>query len=217
LAQALGRGAEPAPLLLLSSLAASRPGLSDYARSKADGELVLQQCLALPWAVLRPPAVYGPGDKEMLPLLRLARSGWVVRPGPREQRLSLLHVDDLAVAVQAWLAAPEACLHQTFAIDDGKAGGYGWPDIARALGHDHPRTIGLPRALLGAAAHVNLFLSRLLRYSPMLTPGKMRELVQPEWLCDNRAFTAATGWAPALNLEHGARRLFATAGEAGAG
>jgi nucleoside-diphosphate-sugar epimerase len=195
-------------LLLLSSLAATRPELSHYARSKAAGEHILQQHPSLPWAILRPPAVYGPGDKEMLPLLRIARKGWVVRTGPREQRLSLLHVDDLAAAVGAWLAAPGACLHRTFAIDDGTPGGYGWPGIGRALNGDDPRLVGLPRGLLGAAAHVNLFLSRLFRYSPMLTPGKVLELVQPEWLCDNRAFTGATGWNPALDLARGARRLF---------
>ncbi len=42
----------------------------------------------------------------------------------------------------------------------------------------------------------------------MLTPGKVRELVHPEWLCDNRAFTAATGWQPSLDLNHGSQSLF---------
>ncbi|MGD9022009.1 MAG: NAD(P)-dependent oxidoreductase [Lysobacterales bacterium] len=212
MAEVLERGADPPPLLLLSSLAASRPELSDYARSKADGERVLQTCPSMPWTILRPPAVYGPGDREMLPLLRLARGGWVVRPGPREQRLSLLHVDDLVTAVRAWLAAPDACLHRVYAIDDGTPGGYGWPDIGRALGHDRPRVIGLPRVLLNAAAHANLFLSRLLHYAPMLTPGKVRELVQPAWLCDNSIFSATTGWQPVLDLERGARPLFASTG-----
>ena len=44
--------------------------------------------------------------------------------------------------------------------------------------------------------------------APMLTPGKVRELRQSRWLCDNRAFTLATGWAPQIDLASGAARLF---------
>ncbi|MDT8341839.1 MAG: hypothetical protein RQ751_10030, partial [Longimicrobiales bacterium] len=43
-------------------------------------------------------------------------------------------------------------------------------------------------ALLAVAAHGNRLLSSLLGYAPMLTPGKLRELRQPDWLADNAAF-----------------------------
>jgi nucleoside-diphosphate-sugar epimerase len=39
----------------------------------------------------------------------------------------------------------------------------------------------------------------------MLTPGKVRELTEREWLCDNSAFTAATGWRPRTELARGLR------------
>ena len=42
----------------------------------------------------------------------------------------------------------------------------------------------------------------------MLSPGKVRELVQPEWLGDNTAFTEATGWRPEIDLTRGAQQLF---------
>jgi len=42
----------------------------------------------------------------------------------------------------------------------------------------------------------------------MLSPGKVRELVQTEWLCDNREYIKATGWQPQLDLKRGARQLF---------
>ena len=99
MAQALEHSVKTPPLLLLSSLAARQPQLSAYAYSKNAGEKVLLDRPALPWTIFRPPAVYGPGDKEMLPLLKLARMGFIVQPGPREQRLSLLHVEDLALSL----------------------------------------------------------------------------------------------------------------------
>jgi len=206
--EALQRSDGAPPLLLISSLAASRPGLSDYSRSKREGEMALHGKPELPWTILQPPAVYGPGDREMMPVLKMARRGLLAHAGPADQRLSLLHVDDLAEAVVCWLSNPGACLHQTYAIDDGTPGGYGWADIGAAVSKDGFRLLAVPRFLLQGAARLNMLLSALLGYAPMLSPGKVRELVQPEWLCDNTAFTRATGWRPRLNLQRGAQKLF---------
>jgi len=201
---------EPPSLLLISSLAASRPELSDYARSKREGEEVLRGSSGQPWTIIRPPAVYGPGDQEMLPVLKMARRGLLAHAGPVDQKLSLLHVDDLVEAVLCWLAAPDACLRQTYAIDDGTPGGYDWKAIGQAVSEGRFRMLGVPRILLQGAARMNMLFSSLLGYAPMLSPGKVRELVQPEWLCDNTAFTRATGWQPRLKLKRGAQKLFAS-------
>ena len=57
----------------------------------------------LDWAIVRPPAVYGPGDRETLELFRMAKRGLVLLPP--EGRLSLIHVDDLARLLLALAAA----------------------------------------------------------------------------------------------------------------
>ena len=86
--------------LLMSSLAAREPSLSAYASSKKLGEEVLLGCHdKISWDILRPAAVYGPGDREMQPLLKLIRRGIVPIIGSKEGRFSLLYVDDLAEAV----------------------------------------------------------------------------------------------------------------------
>ena len=206
--EALNRAAANTPFLLISSLAAAAPELSDYARSKYLGEEVLKEHSRFPWSILRPPAVYGPGDTEMRPILEAARKGLVIRPGPPDQRLSLLHADDLAAAVLAWFEAWPACAGRTFTLDDGRPGGYDWPAIATAAGGTGSRIIGVPVWLLKSVAETNLLLSRLFRYAPMLTPGKTRELTRTQWLCDNAAFSEATGWMPAVLLEDGVRSLF---------
>ncbi len=207
--EALERTDNAPHLLLISSLAASRPELSDYAFSKYEGEQVLLGNTKLPWTIIRPPALYGPGDKEMLPLLKMIRRGLLAHAGPVGQKLSLLHVDDLVSAVIRWLSAPQKCLHKTYAIDDGTAGGYDWMSIGEAVSEGKFRVLRVPRFLLQGAARLNMLFSALLGYAPMLSPGKVRELVQAEWLCDNSAFTQATGWQPQLNLQQGAQQLFA--------
>jgi len=198
------------PLLLLSSLAASRPTVSEYARSKHEAEQLLQGKPLLPWTILRPPAVYGPGDREMLPVLKMIRRGLLAHAGPRDQRLSLLHVDDLANAIVSWLSVAQKCSHKTYAIDDGTAGGYSWEAIGEVVSDGNFRRLAVPRLLLDVTARTNLLFASVLGYKPMLTPGKVRELVQPDWLCDNSEFTAATGWKPHLDLKQGVRQLFNT-------
>ena len=64
------------PVLFFSSLAAREPGLSHYSASKRRAEDALAAGADGPWLALRPPAVYGPGDKEMLPVFRfMAKTG----------------------------------------------------------------------------------------------------------------------------------------------
>ena len=208
LIEALTGRATPPPVLLISSLAASRPQLSDYAASKHLGE----RCLAAypgPWTALRPTAIYGPGDRELRPLFALMRRGIVPATGPRGQRLSFLHVDDLAAAVLAWLQHWPACRDGIFPLHDGRPNGYDWRDIGHAVAGRPVSPIPVPQALLALAAHGNRLLSSLIGYAPMLTPGKLREINQPDWLADNSEFTAATGWTPTIDLATGVARLFA--------
>ncbi len=195
-------------VILLSSLAAGRPELSDYARSKRCGEQVLEQASGVDWSILRPPAVYGPGDKELRGLFSLARRGIALRPGPPGQRLALLHVDDLVRAVAACLSHPDACRHGCYELDDGKPGGYDFDEIGEALAGRPVHQVGVPPRLLQALATWNRWLASRFGYLPMLTPGKVRELQQAGWLCDNSPFSRATGWRPAIELSQGAAGLF---------
>lgn len=204
----------PPRLLLMSSLAAREPALSPYAASKHRGEEALFEVARAatrpaPWAVLRPPAVYGPGDRDVLPLMRWMGRGLGLVLGPPGARFSLLHVDDLADAVCRWLETDPPATG-VFELHDGAPGGYGWEEllerVARVRGR-RVRCVRVPAAALRALAYSNLALARLLGYAPMLNPGKLRELRHSDWVCDNCALTRATGWRPQVPLEEGLRRI----------
>lgn len=208
LCMAIDRQSPRPPLLLISSLAASRPELSDYAASKYAGEQMLTAWPHLDCTILRPPAVYGPGEREMRPLLNWMRRGLTVVPGNPAQRLTFLHVDDLADAIVAWLRDPARCRHGQFEIDDGTASGYDWPAIVRAVGAPGNRTVVLPVGLLNAVARLNRALSGLFGYAPMLTPGKVREMTQQAWQGGDESFGALTGWRPRYDLRRGLEQTF---------
>jgi nucleoside-diphosphate-sugar epimerase len=209
LCAAAARQPRPPHLVLISSLAATRPALSDYAASKHAGEQCARASGLPAWTILRPPAVYGPGDREMRPLFDAIRHGFAFMVGPRAQRLSLLHVEDLAAAVEACITHRAACAGRSFELDDGRAAGYEWDDIIAATrGRARVLRLRVPRALMQFVAMLNQCCARAIGYAPMLTAGKVRELSEPAWLCNNSALSAATGWTPHISLEVGVARLY---------
>ncbi|PKM13444.1 MAG: epimerase [Gammaproteobacteria bacterium HGW-Gammaproteobacteria-3] len=201
----------PPRFILISSLAAREPQLSHYAASKREGEFALAQVAAdstMACAVLRPPAVYGPGDLELKPLFDAMAAGFAPLLGVKKARSSVIHVDDLARAIGRLLEQPQ--VQGCFELHDGCALGYSWDDIADAVSSVTGRRsirVRVPAALLRTLARLNAFAAGVLNYQPMLSPGKVNELRHPDWCCDNRAFTEATGWQPEINLHEGLRRL----------
>ena len=71
-AAARAAAAPGANLVHVSSLAAREPQLSAYARSKRDGEAAVLDAWGATARLVRPCAVYGPGDRETLALFRMA-------------------------------------------------------------------------------------------------------------------------------------------------
>ncbi len=184
----------------VSSLAAREPGLSDYGASKAAAD-ALVAASGLDWVMVRPPGVYGPGDREMLPLYRLAARGLGVAPG--KGRFSLIHVDDLAALLLA--LAEGGPSGATLEIDDGE-GGHSHKEFARAIGTALGRRImvvPIPAGLLGAAATVATVVSRAAGRLPRLSQDRARYLVHPDWVARGGNAALAALWRPRLGLAAG--------------
>jgi nucleoside-diphosphate-sugar epimerase len=208
LAQITATRSPSSRFLLISSLAAREPNLSAYAASKREGEITLSQtAVGFAWTALRPPAVYGPGDRAMLPLFRLMQRGFAPLLGQNDARFSLLYVEDLAEAVIKWLVS-ECRESRVFELDDGHPGGYSWSEVAETL----DRLRGKPafrfrvsEKPMNVAAKLNQIAASVIGYAPMLTPGKVREIRHPDWVCDNSMFCQAANWTPTVCLEEGLR------------
>lgn len=200
------------PFLLMSSLAASVPELSEYSASKRAGEDLITAEARLHWTAIRPPAVYGPGDKELRLLLNLLRHGLIIIPGNPQQRLSFIHVSDLASACVRWLAYNQPLKHRVFSIDDGRPDGYDWPAIVEEVCDRRLLKVVIPPGLLKVLGRVNGWVADRLDRAPMLSPGKVRELMNPSWVAKDTEgtleFSAATGWHPTWQLGHGVRQTF---------
>jgi nucleoside-diphosphate-sugar epimerase len=190
----------------VSSLAAREPGLSPYCRSKRGGEEAIQ---ALPnptrLTIIRPPAVYGPGDPEIFPLFKAASLGICLCPAARGARLSLIHGADLAAAITAAAEAP-ALSGLVYELDDGRAGGYAWDEIRAVLSAvlARPvRMVRLPRPVSTAIACGVELHRRLAGSLTALSLAKVPELYHADWVARGPRLETATGWKPSFDLTKG--------------
>ena len=184
----------------VSSLAAREPALSDYGWSKAESE-ALVAASGLDWTIVRPPAVYGPGDREMLELFRMATRGFVALPPGG--RLSVIHAEDLVRLLMT--IAEHGAPGQTLEPDDGTPGGWTHAGFAHALGAAvgrRVRTIALPARLLRLGAELDM-LAR--RDRAKLTKDRVRYFCHPDWVVATARRPAAALWQPEIATPAGLR------------
>ena len=184
----------------VSSLAAREPQLSAYGASKLKGEKVVMAS-PLDWTVVRPPAVYGPRDRDQLDLFRFAKAGVV--PLPPRGRMAVIHVDDLARLLLALVPGGEDVSHKLFEPDDGHAGGWSHKSFARAIGWAVGKRITplpLPAFALRAAARGDRLLRRA---AAKLTEDRVGYMCHPDWTVREEARPPASRWLPEIGTREG--------------
>jgi nucleoside-diphosphate-sugar epimerase len=180
--------AEVKRFIFISSLAARMPSISPYAASKRAAEdFLLSSGNSV---ILRPSAVYGPGDKATLPLLGALQKRVALVPGQAKSRFSLVHVADLAAVVANAVMSKATGL---FEIDD-MAGGYSWADFA-ALNFKHfgtPQHLTyLPKTLVNLVALGAEIGTMFTGLPGMVNRGKVRELYHEDWVVRGENWTRA--------------------------
>lgn len=183
----------------VSSLAAREPKLSLYGASKAKAEELVHSS-GLDWAIVRPPAVYGPGDKETLELFRMAKLGLMLMPP--KGRVSVIHAVDLSKLLIA-LAAPSAPSNRLFEPDDGKAGGWTHREFARALAAavgTKAAVISSPGILLRVAARADQFLRG---EKAKLTVDRAAYFSHRNWVVEPKRAAPLKLWRPEIETLSG--------------
>ena len=190
----------------VSSLAAREPSLSPYCGSKAQAEKIIASSgEGLDWVCIRPPAVYGPGDRATLPLIQQLTRRHAFLTGVPGQRISLIHVEDLARGLVA-AAEGELIPGRTYEADDGTEQGYSWSDLAIAAGRSlgfTPRVHLLPRAVVELAGLAGEGIARVTGKAQILTRGKVRELYHHDWLIKGARLDKTGAWTPRIKFDDG--------------
>ncbi len=199
--------------LLISSLAAAGPAepgrprletgprrpVTDYGRSKAEAEALVEQDWPFRTCSLRPPALYGPRDTAFLPLFKAARFGLTVRIGALRE-LSLVDGRDAAAA--AVLLAGDDRARGPWFVDDGEV--YDFADLAHYVGKAWGktiRTLPLPVGALRVAAA--LVGRRKASRLPLLAPDRIVDATQAAWTCDGSKLRDRLGFEAEFDLRNG--------------
>ncbi|MGA6994153.1 MAG: NAD(P)-dependent oxidoreductase [Candidatus Deferrimicrobiaceae bacterium] len=224
--------AERPALIVVSSLAASGPcagnqprvegdsptPVSVYGRSKLAGEqAAAMHAGEMEITIVRPPIVFGPGDRGVLEMFRpIARSGLHVVPGRGERRVSLIHVADL-VALLLLAAEKGERLHPDGAPGQGVYFAAAEHDptyaelgqaMARALGKKRATVVHMPGPLVRLVGLCGDSLGRVRQRAGWVNSDKMAEALAGSWMCSSAKARVQLGWSPAATL---AERLRETA------
>lgn len=178
--------------------------VTGYGRSKLAAELEVRSA-PIAWSILRPPAVYGPGDvANFLAIFRAAKR-FGVSPvfGDGSQQVSLIHVDDLAAAIIAAAENP---------VIDGGIYYVNHPEVVtsrklvEAIGNAVGRRIRvmpMPHWVTRNALRLTGAWADVFNQKTILHADKVHEFVQPAWTGDPSRFIAATGWQPRFDTATG--------------
>jgi len=216
LSAALSSGAPHDRFVLVSSLSAVGPGLdrapvdestpfhpiTAYGRSKMKAEEYCREAAAkLPVTVIRPPAVYGPRDRDVYAFFKSIKHG--LQPVIGSKVVSLIHVRDLAEGIFESSRHP-AAIGKTYFITNNEQ--YDWEFVgtlvARALGKKAIR-VRIPIILaygIGVAAQAASYFSSK---PALLNIEKVRDLVQSNWSCSGRRAREDFGFVPKIPIEQG--------------
>ncbi len=181
--------------------------LTPYGRSKLEAEeAVREESAGLEWVILRPPAVYGPRDTDMLELFRTVRRGLILSLGRGERWQSLVHVRDVARGALLAATAQEAS-GRVYNLCSPKPVEWRYVQriIANAVGVN-ARRIVLPSFLIYPVAWWRQLGGRMVGKAPILSPQKVPEILARYWVLDHGRAERELGFRASVSLDEGIRQ-----------
>jgi len=207
--------------ILVSSLAAVGPSLNGtpvneetpyhpitaYGESKMEAE---KECLKmvdrLPITIVRPPAVYGPRDRDVFEFFKSVNKGLQPMIGLKTKTVSLIYVTDL---VNGIILAGEhrAGVGKAYFISSERY--YGWKevgDITARIMQKKTLRVKIPVGVVYTIAAVSELFSMATGKAVLLNMEKARDIVQDAWTCDISKAKKDLGFHESHTLENGIRK-----------
>jgi nucleoside-diphosphate-sugar epimerase len=183
--------------------------VTQYSKSKLAGEEALRKLTGqLPLTIIRPPAIYGPRDQEILAFFQsIRRTRTAFRLGTSMQSVSMVYGADAA----------DACIRatthhgdsgSTYFVEDGTVHSYQSmaEAIAAAYGFRLLAAPSVPKALVGLAARASEAFGKATDRTMMFNRDKLGELLIEHFTVDSTATRRDLGWSPKVTFREGAER-----------
>lgn len=196
--------AGPSPYRTTPTREDDPPGpIEEYGRSKLEAERLVRLA-SIPFTIVRPSAVYGPGDADFRAMFRLASLGLAVHPGNRSQWISIIHVRDCADAIVR-AATHEAASGRTYFVANDEPVQWStlFEKVRLAAGGSLIADVEVPKSLVGLAAKAGDVAAQLTGSASLLTTEKTRLGKPAFWICSNERAKAEIGFRQAIALDVG--------------
>lgn len=186
-------------LLFVSSLAAFGPAdfqqhgivhenaiphpVTQYGKSKLEAEKWLKQQTDIPFNIVRPSAVFGPGEKDLLNVFQMIKKGLNITAGFGKQQLTFIYVKDLVRLIVLATISPQT--HRSYFGTDGNA--YGRNDFSNAIAKSLNKSvisIALPVFIVKIGAWISEGIGKLTGKFPTLYTERVNEIKAKNWVCD---------------------------------
>jgi nucleoside-diphosphate-sugar epimerase len=180
--------------------------IEHYGESKREAEqAVEEESGGLPWTILRPSGVYGPGDVDYFNLFRSAMLGWNVYFGNRERLMSIIYVDDCVRGILEAAQHPNSVNKGYFLTSEEQVT---WEqfqsEVVRVVGRG-ARTVDLPEQLVSIAALGGELATRFDKKPRLLNLQKAKMGAQQAWTCVGDAARRDFGFTAEVDLPEGIR------------
>lgn len=213
----------PKKFIYTSSLAAIGPGdsisldsideeapykpVTYYGKSKQLAEEYIRKKIDFPWLIMRPTAVYGPGDGDTLSLFKGIKMGFEMHATKAEQQLTFIYVEDMANAY--FHVAEKSPLHEIYNLSDGNFYSAGKLNeyIKKAM---RKKTIKLRISpwLLKVIASIVDLLNFFSDKVSILNRNKVNELTEINWKADSSKIQNKIGFRAATKLRNGITKTY---------
>ncbi len=176
--------------------------LTEYGRSKLAAEQLITSMPELTFIIIRPTAVYGPGDHDFLKAVKFLCRGIDFKVGIKPQTLSFIYVKDLARVV--FDALESKLINKLWFVSDGKR--YNHRDFGKAVSKSLKRKIihiPVPLKLAIFLGGANEIIAGLAKYPPLINREKIAELAAANWVYDSNPISMDLGFKPEFDLFEG--------------
>ena len=208
----------PLKFLYVSSLSAAGPGkpdisapislsdasvpITNYGLSKLSSENYIAKRSDISSIIIRPTAVYGPGDKDFFNVVKLINSHIDLMIGSHKQALSFIYVKDLSRVIFDLLESP--VINKTFLASDGNT--YiktAMSDIIAEIIQKKFCRVHVPIIMAKIIAAISEAISRITGNVSVLNLEKIKEFSAYNWTCEITSLINDINFKPDYSLEKG--------------
>jgi nucleoside-diphosphate-sugar epimerase len=180
--------------------------VTDYGKSKrAAEEYAISMMKKISLTILRPPAVYGPRDTDILEFFRTVKFGIIPKLGSSDKYLSLIHVKDLVRGI-IMAAENEKAIGQIYFLTSPEP--YAWDEISKItlkILQKKGVNIPIPVSLMKGVAYFSEGISSITKKPALVNRQKVIDMEQDFWTCAPDKARKDLGFECEIGLENGIR------------